>query len=141
MSRKLSGEELIRWRSYHVTGCGNHTTRKINCLFINTSNTIEHERGKLELMYEIMKSGGVIITEAVRNKVDYNGKNRRIDLVDLSTGVEYEVVHKHETDLQVKEYRDNGIHVKVINPITCKICGKVYPRRNKTDICQLCKVR
>lgn len=62
-------------------------------MFFNPANSLEHELKKAEICYEIQKNGGKFLTEAVRNK-KAEGKERRPDVVDLITGIEYEI----ETD-------------------------------------------
>lgn len=103
---------------------------KRNVIFINRANDLKHEMKKLEICY-MLKS---FITEAECNKT-----KRRHDAVDLITGTIYEVVHKHEKDEDIFNYRKEGIiPVLVGDTIKCKICGFNYPKRNKSEVCSIC---
>jgi hypothetical protein len=133
--------EIIKQRetynSYHIPGCSNIQKRKINAIFFNPTNTWEHEREKARVCYDLLKEGKKFVTEAARNR-NTNGIHRRIDVVCLD-GTEYECVHKHESDKDIKIYREEGIIPVIVNPMTCDICHLVYPKRNKINICQNCK--
>ena len=82
------------WCKYHVQSCSNLHRLKIDAIFISTANSLEHELKKLEVCYEIKKKGHSFITEAERCKLDENKKKRRVDVVDIDSGEEYEI----ETD-------------------------------------------
>lgn len=115
------------WQKFHVPGTTQ--TIKRNAVFINKHNNIKHEIKKLEVCYGLAH----YITEAARG-------DRVHDVVDLITGQIYEVIYKHESDEQIKEHRGQGIiPVFVEETITCEICKRTYPRRNKTNICGNCK--
>ena len=91
--KELKDRIRKNWYSYHSPGCSNLYRRKINAIFFNPANSLEHELAKAKVCYEIQKSGGKFLTEAVRNK-KVDGKERRPDIVDLATGIEFEI----ETD-------------------------------------------
>ena len=111
----MNGEEINKtWRQYHLPGCSNIHRVKRNVIFISNSTSIRHEMAKTlgalmvhkfgDLKFndkilkafntieeEVNKMGFVksrneIITEAVPT----NRKGRRVDLVCLNTGIEYE---------------------------------------------------
>ena len=84
--QKLQRRKEI-WHKYHVPGCSNLHSLKINAIFISTANSLKHELKKTEVCYKIKKKGNNFITEAERKK-------RRVDVVDIDTGTEYEI----ETD-------------------------------------------
>ena len=75
------------WRKYHTPGCGNYMTRKVNAIFISTSNGKPHEMKKADVCYDLRKQNHNFITEAVSNH-----DQRRVDIVDLDTGQEIEIV-------------------------------------------------
>ena len=102
--RKLTKFELEFWRRYHISGCSNIHRIKINALAIHPQNSYEHERAKFDLYYKLRREGHNIITEAVRND---NG--RRVDLVDITGRIEYEI----ETDKKRAE-RFKGIKGVVV---------------------------
>lgn len=87
----MTPKERETYRKYHTPGMGNIYKRKVNAVFISAANSLEHEAKKLEVCYDILKNGGSFITEACRNKPDQNGKIRRIDVIDLGTGLEFEI--------------------------------------------------
>jgi hypothetical protein len=82
------------YKQYHIPGCPNYVKRPRNAIYISPGNSLKHELKKLEICYELQKNGSEYITEAVRNKKDHEGKYRRVDIVELDTGYEYEI----ETD-------------------------------------------
>jgi len=131
-------KEKETYNNYHTPGNNEFTRRPKNAVFLNPSNNLEHEELKFKICYEFLSSGISFITEAVRNtKVD--GKEKRVDIINLITGDEVEIINKHETDFEVKEYRENGVIPIMVNPMVCKICGFKYPKRNNSNICQVCK--
>lgn len=85
-------------KKYHTPGCQNYVKRAKNAVFISPSNSLKHEMKKLEVCYELRKEGITFITEAVRNKKE-DGKDRRVDVVNLDTGDEIEI----ETNIKVKK--------------------------------------
>ena len=137
---KWTDREKKTWRLYHTPGCSTASPRKINCLFLNPANSLEHEHKKLDVCYEIQKSGAKFITEAVRNRRQPSGKEKRVDVVDLASGLEVEVVHRHESHEDVKAYRAAGVHVVLVNPFVCSVCKLQYPKRRvKNETCDNCK--
>jgi len=76
-------------RSYHTPSCSNYVKRAKNGLFIGSGNSFAHEYGKFLVCLKLRKEGKFFISEAVRND-----NKRRVDVVCLDDGVEYEV----ETD-------------------------------------------
>jgi len=137
LQRKLKEKET--YEKYHTPANNNFIKRTKNAVFLNPANSFSHEVKKLEICYEFRKVGISFITEAVRNTKDRDGKYRRVDIVNLITGDEIEIINKHESDFEIKEYRENGVIPIIVNPMVCKICGFKYPKRNKTNICQVCK--
>jgi len=97
------------WRKYHTPGCGNYMTRKQNAIFISTSNGKPHEMKKMDVCYDLRKQNHYFITEAVSNKDD-----RRIDIVDLDTGQEIEIVDTCITKM-TQNAIDKGTDILVIN--------------------------
>jgi len=136
LQRKLKEKET--YESYHTPSSSEFVRRKVNAVFLNPANSLKHELKKLEICYELLSNGCNFVTEAVKNE-KVNGKNKRVDIVDISAGKEIEIINKHETDFEVKEYRENGVIPIIVNPMVCKICGFKYPKRNKSNICQVCK--
>jgi hypothetical protein len=106
-------------RDYHIPGCSKTLHRPKNAIFISEKNSIQHELSKcigaiqiqrfgdlkwdnrlkwlVNKISEVIDSNGLIrnpsdfITEAVPN----DEENRRVDLVNLSTGdrIEFEKDH------------------------------------------------
>lgn len=74
------------WKSYHTPGMPNYAKRKKNCVFVNASNSLEHEQGKLHVAWLLRKKGWDFITEAVESS-----SGLRRDVVCLDTGMVYEV--------------------------------------------------
>ncbi len=91
MSRLMTKKERAVYNSYHLPGCSNLHKRKINAVFLNPANSLKHELEKLKVCYDLQKNGSKFISEAVRNKKDVNGKERRVDVVCLSSGKEFEI--------------------------------------------------
>lgn len=94
------------WRKYHIPGCSNIHRIKQNVIFISTANSLAHEKKKLELCYILKKSKHNFITESARNS-----DNRRIDVVDLNTGEEYEIVHKNLDKKLLERYKREKINI------------------------------
>lgn len=132
-------KEKETYNSYHIPGNNEFTRRPKNAIFLNSSNNFSHEEMKFKICYEFLSSGISFITEAARNTKDKRKKEKRVDIINLITGDEVEIINKHETDFEIKEYRENGVIPIIVNPMTCKICGFKYPKRNKSNICQVCK--
>jgi RNAse (barnase) inhibitor barstar len=105
--------ELMRFRlktqrDYHIPGdkTPHYMMRKRNAIFLNPTNTIEHEMEKCKKCYEILKEKQQFITEACRNS-----DKHRIDIVVLDTGEEIEIVHKHREASVLKRYEDEKVTV------------------------------
>ena len=127
------------WYKYHIPHTSNLHRLKQNAIFLNTHNSKEHEDKKLDLGYDCQKQGGRFITEAERNMPDENGLKKIVDFVDLLADKEHEIIHKHETDFEVREYRRKGVIPIFTNPMKCDGCRLTYPRRSKKNFCQICK--
>lgn len=125
-------EEEVR-RKYSVPGMPSYTKRSVNALHIHPQNNVIHERAKFELAYSLASEGKKFISECVSRD------GRRIDIVCLTDGQEYEVVYKHESDVEVRNHRSKGVCVVFVGDIiVCSVCGLMYPKRNKKDVCQIC---
>ena len=109
MARRMTPTEKLNWNKYHIPGVGRLFKRKINTIHVSMANSKVHEMAKCSYAYDLMKSGHLIITEAERNRRDSEGKIRRPDLIDLSTGIEFEF----ETDPKRAKRFDGqkGVHV------------------------------
>ena len=88
--KKMNKRELIKtrkenWCKYHIPGCSNLHRLKFNSIQISIANSLKHELKKAEICYKIKKQGHFFITEAESNK-----RNKRVDIVDLDDGMEYE---------------------------------------------------
>lgn len=88
--KKLTLEELQNWRRYHTPGCSNLHTLKVDVIHLSKANSVEHELAKCKFAIMVSKGERHFITEAERNKLDEHGKKRRVDLVDITEGIEYE---------------------------------------------------
>lgn len=88
------------WRSYHVPGMGNYTTRPVNAIFLSPKNTWEHEMWKAKVCHEILKKGMKFVTEAVCNKT-----GDRADIIVLDTGdrIEVETTKRRAKRFESKE--------------------------------------
>ena len=74
--------------------CGSHC----GCIRISPSNTRFHEYMKFQVCYELAMIGHKFITEAIFENV------KRADIVDLSTGIIYEIAYSEKEDsLESKE--------------------------------------
>lgn len=91
---KMSRDERTVYSCYHTPSCSKINQRRVNTVNFNIHNSTEHEMMKASVALELMKQGKKVITEAERNLKDENGKRRIVDVVDLSTGTEFEI----ETD-------------------------------------------
>jgi len=102
-------------RKYHTPGCNVASKRPRNAIYWNISNKPEHERTKGDICWELLKAGHKFITEAVRNKDDI-----RVDIVDLDSGYEIEVVCTHDDPEILQRYKDEDVVAvfteKDINP-------------------------
>jgi len=91
----LTERERDILHDYHIPGCRVVQTRAHDDWHFSKGNSIEHERKKFEIAFELYQNGHHFIMEAERNHLDETGARRIVDIVDLSTGDEYEV----ETDM------------------------------------------
>jgi len=150
MAKLKNKEEAKLYRKYHSPGCGNLTSIKLNAIFVTKKGdkgyTIEHERAKFDLAWEARSNDQNFLTEAERRASDEEAKmfklrtkKKIVDFVNLTTGEEFEIIHKHESDEMIEFYRSIGVVPIIVNPMICFICGKKYPIRSKKDICQSCK--
>ena len=136
--QKLTKNEIQVHRNYHPPSCSNYQSVKVNVVHLNMHNDYEHELAKFKECWNIRKGGQSFITEAERNRK--RGEERKIvDIVNLSNGDEIEIIFKHESDSQIKAYRDQGVIPIVVNGMQCSMCQKTYPKRNEKGVCQLCK--
>jgi len=136
--KKLNQEETERYRKYHIPGTGNLNSVKLDALFIRKGNTYKHEKRKFDECWQILKDGGHFLTEAERSK-KRGEKDKIVDVVDLTSGYEIEVIHKHEKDIDLFNYRKQGVIPAIVDPMCCGECQEYYPRRSKKNVCQLCK--
>ncbi len=142
MKKFKSKEQLKNYRRFHIPGCGNLMSVKTNVISINKHNSREHEGKKLDLAWDSQ----LFITEAARSASEeevkifnLKKKTKIVDFVDLISMKEFEIIHKHETDIQIQFYRKTGVIPIIINPMTCVKCNLIYPERNKKHICQICR--
>ena len=143
MKKLKTKEQLKNYRRFHIPGCGNLKSVKMNVISLNRHNSREHEDKKMDLAW----TSEVYITEAERSASEdevkmFNLKKKRkiVDFVDLISMKEWEIIHKHENDFQIAFYRENGIIPIIVGEsIVCGICGEKYPKRNKGTRCQNCK--
>lgn len=85
------------WMKYHHPGGTALTGRiKRNVIYLRTgqAGSKRHEMKKCEICYDLQREGIPFITESVRNKKE-NGKDRRVDIVNLVTGDEIEIETNH----------------------------------------------
>ena len=75
-------------REYHTPNCP-CKPRERNAIFLNPSNSLEHEMKKCEVCYDLLKEGRQFITEP------QNSKGERPDIVVLDTGQIIEIEHRH----------------------------------------------
>ena len=88
--QKLLKEKEV-YSSYHIPSMPHYMKRPKCAIYINPSNSLEHEILKLKTCYDLQSNGSKYITEAMRNTKDKKGKDRRVDIVDISSGKEFEV--------------------------------------------------
>lgn len=88
---KLTKTEMLNYRKYHIPSCGNLNRVKLDAVFYNIHSKSVHELKKAEVCWEIKKSGQHFLTEAERN-IQKGEPRRRIDVVNLTTGEEIEIV-------------------------------------------------
>lgn len=105
MTKILTSDEMKNYRKYHIPGCSQIHRIKINALFIHSGNTYTHESYKFATAWQILQKGHKFICEACPNKSD-----RRVDIVDITSGIEYEI----ETDPKRAERFKNMEGVEVV---------------------------
>lgn len=88
-------------RKYHIPGMPKFTHRTKNALYISPANSLLHEFYKVKVARMIKKSGHNFISEAVKNCDD-----RRVDLVDVDSGVEYEIELTEKRAARFKDMPD-----------------------------------
>jgi hypothetical protein len=125
-------------KCYHIPSMPNYARRPKNAIFLNPSNSWAHEMLKCKTCYELKSTGCQFITECEANK-PRNNKAKRIDVVDLSSGREFEIIYKNENDQEIKAYRESGVIPIIVEPMKCSVCAEIYPKRTKSLICQVCK--
>lgn len=79
---------------------------KRNVIYLSRRNTFDHELTKCRVALEHMKEFHDIITEARRRSDD-----RIIDVVDLDTGEEIEVVCHNDDAGVIERYRKEGVTI------------------------------
>jgi len=94
----------------HSNRCGSHR----GCVRLSTSVTWEHELAKTKLAWELMKRGHEVLTEAI---FETGG---RADVLDLDTGIAYEIVKSESIDsLQAKARKyPQGISIVAVDSMT-----------------------
>lgn len=147
-------KEREYYRKFHIPGCSNLMSVKLNAIFINRNEkggyTLLHERTKFELAWEAKGNGDNFIIEAARRATDEEReifkvrKDKVVDFINLSQQQEYEIVHLHEDHKMVKHYKENGIiAILVGDKFQCKKCLISYPALTKyhriEQICDNCK--
>ena len=91
LDRQRQINENARLIDFHSRS-GSH----VNCIRINTNNSLEHEMEKLKICYNLKKEGRDFLTEAV-----FENKKGIADIVDLVLGIIIEVQHT-ESDESIK---------------------------------------
>lgn len=91
-------------RKYFIPGCAETLKRPRQAIYPNPGNTPEHERMKGDVCFELAKAGHEYITEANRA-----GGKVRVDIVDLDSGYEIEIVCKHDDPKVIQRYIDEGV--------------------------------
>ena len=100
MAKNLSESELKVYRKYHSPK-GLYHRREVNEVNKSSAESKKHQDKKELVCLEIESVGSKFITEAIRNKKDKNGKLRRVDIVDLTEGIEIEI---ETTKLRAKRF-------------------------------------
>ena len=79
----------------------NRSGSHMDCIRICSANTYAHEKMKFDICWQLAKWNHTFVTEAIFNN------NKRADIIDLDTGIIYEVTYSETTEeLQekIKEY-------------------------------------
>ena len=133
--KRLTSDESEMYKLYCVPGSPN-TQVKLNAIFLRKTNSWDHEFKKFELCWKLLNINNIFISEAQRLS---DGKI--VDVVDVTEQNEYEIVYCHESDAEIKVYRDNHVFVILAgDSFVCSVCNEIYPLRNKSGVCQNCKV-
>ena len=82
----LKKREDETYKQYHIPGCHNYMRRPKNSVYLNPSNSLEHELAKARVCYELQKEKKKFITEAVENATGL-----RRDVVCLDDGEIFEI--------------------------------------------------
>ena len=77
-----------------------------NAVMIIGGNTKSHELKKAEVAFDLIREGKQIVTEAVRNS-----DGRIVDVVDLDSGEEIEIVNKNRDPKVLQRYKEEGVNV------------------------------
>lgn len=141
--RKLTDKEREVYNSYHLPSMSCIHKRKINSIHISPANSLAHEQKKLEICYDLQCQGSKYVTEAVRNRKDSNGKERRVDVVCISSGIEFEA----ECDMK-RALRFLGQEKVVIVPVGWSKDDKKWKELLKKHgkeiynlLCKSCKIK
>ena len=106
---KLNPKEEDNFRNYHIPGCSVDQRCTVNDWKFSKNNTLEHERKKFEIAFEIWKNGSSFLMECSVN----NAKpDRIIDVLCLQSGVAFEI----ETDFK-RAKRFLGVEGTVVIPV------------------------
>ena len=108
--RKLTDEEYRRWLQFHKRGGSCIKRCPVNQPMWDVQpedvDHKRHEMRKLELGYDLIAQGHRVIFEAVENRSVY-----RRDVVDLTTGVVYEIVSKNKDKKLIELYKSQRVKV------------------------------
>ena len=108
---QLNKQRKENWRKYHIPGQPACRPLKINSFQAAANNSDEHEHAKLAVCLQIKRLGHQFITEAAKNRRETIGLERRVDVVDLDTGLEYEI----ETDsARAARFKGSGAVVVLV---------------------------
>ena len=113
--RQLILQRRETWRLYHIPGQSHYKTLKINSFQMAANNTDEHEHAKMAVCLQLKRYGHQFITEAAKNQKDVDGLERRVDVVDLDLGVEYEI---ETTSLRAERFHGKDVEVVLIEGMT-----------------------
>ena len=110
MTRKLTLKERLTYNSYHIPGCSLLYKPKVNAIYLRKANDRKHELAKCSVCLDLLYADELFVTEAARNKRE-GGRTKVVDVVNLSTGEECEVVFRHEGKKEIAEYKAKGVKV------------------------------
>jgi len=80
-----------------------NTQRPTNAIYLNPTNTLEHELSKMLYCYHLLKHKKKFITEAVNKKT-----NERHDIVCLNDNKIFEVVNTNDSQKVLDKYTAKG---------------------------------